>query len=61
VYLYSESTDIHGCINGNGSKAGTPEFERLGLLEKLSVQNVAADFQLEDTALGEQNKREVDL
>lgn len=35
--------DVHGCI-GNGTSWATPEFERLGLLEKLSMRDVGPEF-----------------
>lgn len=44
VYIY-DSADIHGCIR-NDSKWGTPEFVKLGLLNKLSTRDIALDFGL---------------
>lgn len=45
VYIYYDSADIHGCIR-NDSKWGTPEFVKLGLLNKLSTRDIALDFGL---------------
>jgi hypothetical protein len=49
VYLFSEDLDVHGCINGNGTTWATQEFERLGLLEKLSLRNVGPEIELPNT------------
>ncbi len=45
--MFSEDTDVHGCIVGNGTSSwATPDFERLGLLEKLSTRDVGPEFGL---------------
>ena len=44
VYLFSEQSDVHGCIVGNGTSWATPQFQMLGLLEKLSVDDVGWQF-----------------
>lgn len=48
--MFSEHSDAHGCI-GNGTSWATPEFERLGLLEKISTRDVGQEIGVPNIAL----------